>query len=762
MCTVLASNQEEPVSYQPDGRLKTLWRRRSVTLLAGCAGVCCVAFAVPSPAAALPDNRAYELVSPPDLGGASVVPLADSTDSGLSERWSVVATDGDSVLWRTITAPPSAPDSTGFVDAYRSARDDDGWKSTFVSPPSDTGGASTANPLFASPDTDRLLWQTFNATIDPSDDDPVAGAPSPSQFGDLYRFDAAGPFVRQNLGSITVPVAQENVSFFGASRDLDKVVFGDDRPLEPGVPPGGGVYQRDGETTRLVSKDEAGVPFPAAFTSLTVFRSSGNGSVVAFTTADKRVLYVWSEDVDATVKAAGPVLPSAPQGGDLQLDSISEDGRKVFFTTAESLSADDTDTSSDLYAYDTVGHDVTLLSAPSRGGLGGNSDGCAAPVPGNGRCDVAPVTEAEDGSRAYFVSPEQIVPGEGVDGGVNLYLTRDGEIRFIATLDPTDPVFGLGGIRDRHVRVTADGAKLLFESRAALANYNNNGRSEVYVYDSVSGALICASCRPNGSAPTGDSFLAFDSSLPQLVYGAAPSSPANADQHGGRIFFNSYDAIVPKDTNGRGDVYQYTVSSRTPALISSGTSENDSGYLGNGVDGRDVMFLTVDTLVPQDHNGNVYKLYDARVDGGFPIANPLPPCQGAACRPDEVAPLPAPQATGRIVPRVRRAQAKMAVPRLTVSASRSVKGSSLRLAAKVSGAGHLRVSGRGLVSSSRKTTRAASYHLTVRLSKASAAKLRRVHRLTLVATVRFAPSKGATRSVRARLTFAAPSNRNAR
>ena len=46
-------------------------------------------------------------------------------------------------------------------------------------------------------------------------------------------------------------------------------------------------------------------------------------------------------------------------------------------------------------------------------------------------------------------------------------------------------------------------------------------------------------------------------------------------------------------------------------------------------DGRDVFFSTYDTLVPQDHNGQFLKIYDARTNGGIPYQVPLLPCTAA-------------------------------------------------------------------------------------------------------------------------------------
>ena len=56
-------------------------------------------------------------------------------------------------------------------------------------------------------------------------------------------------------------------------------------------------------------------------------------------------------------------------------------------------------------------------------------------------------------------------------------------------------------------------------------------------------------------------------------------------------------------------------------LISTGTSPFDSSLLGVSADGTDAYFFTRDTLVPQDQNGKLVKIYDARALGGFPFSH---------------------------------------------------------------------------------------------------------------------------------------------
>ena len=130
---------------------------------------------------------------------------------------------------------------------------------------------------------------------------------------------------------------------------------------------------------------------------------------------------------------------------------------------------------------------------------------------------------------------------------------------------------------------------------------------------------------PTGDPPAGDAL-------------AASNGLFMSDD--GRTFFSTKAALVPFDTNGKVDVYEYTEG--RPQLISSGTASTDTwggglliypamtvGLEGVSADGVDVYFSTFDTLVPQDHNGEFIKFYDARTGGGFPFQAPPPPCKAA-------------------------------------------------------------------------------------------------------------------------------------
>jgi hypothetical protein len=180
------------------------------------------------------------------------------------------------------------------------------------------------------------------------------------------------------------------------------------------------------------------------------------------------------------------------------------------------------------------------------------------------------------------------------------------------------------------MQVSADGNHMAFVTtdQVAQSQYDNAGHAEMYTYDAASGRLTCVSCIPSGEPPSSDVVASQDGLFMT---------------NDGRAFFSTADPLVKADTNGGEDVYEY-VEGRAQ-LITPGTGDT-SNAAGNGVpglevtsdvvgldgvsaDGRDVYFGTFQSLVPGDHNGNFYKIYDARSGGGFTASPPPPPCNAA-------------------------------------------------------------------------------------------------------------------------------------
>jgi hypothetical protein len=735
---------------QPRGRVS---RARGAVGILFLISVSC-AFYASGAAAAGPEGRGYELVSPPDFGTQVTPVLGTSVGSrSVTPPWNAVAADGDGVLWTVGSARPG-DDSSGTTDVYLSRRGASQWTSALVSPPGSKmfPGYVGASSVWASADLDHILWLVHGGTIDPSDHDVTdPNDPSAFSYRDVYRSDPDGRFTRISQGSLAPVVAAESSGVVGTSPDGQTVAFTSDRALEPGAVSGGGnLYVRRNGVTTLVSKDENDVPLSFGGDR---FASSDDGNVVVFAT--NQDLYIRDRGLTHTVRIGTSPLHT------ISFESLSADGRKVDFLSDYPLTADDGDTSVDLFEYDTTTDTLSRLSKPdgASGAGPGNTDACGSPLPNAFQCNVSPVAVSRDGSKAYFVSPERLDGTKGTDGAVNLYLAQGGTVRFVSTLDPADPDFGYPTSQatplGRHVRLTPDASKLLFESRARLTSYDNAGYVEIYLHDPVKRSVVCVSCRRDGTPPIGDAGLRDG---PTSWSSVEPMSPANADENGEHIFFQSSDTIVPQDVNERSDVYEHDVTTGETSLISSGTSANHSLYLGNGLDGRDVFFFTTESLVPQDRNGNLYKLYDARVGSpSVPAPEPSPPCSGEGCRGPIVA-APGAAQVGTALTGARQGDQEPGAKatsrsKLSVTGSRSVKGTSARLSAKVSGPGRLRVSGSGVVRATVMTKKAGTYRVTVRLSARARASLRHAHRVSVRVTLRFAPSAGAARSTLVKLTF---------
>jgi hypothetical protein len=281
---------------------------------------------------------------------------------------------------------------------------------------------------------------------------------------------------------------------------------------------------------------------------------------------------------------------------------------------------------------------------------------------------------SEDLSKVYFVS-EEALEGAAVEGEPNLYLKEGNKETFIAELSEQDSDAGadfLSVTAPKPVyhaaRASADGSTLAFVSNADLTDYDNTDQetgeqlSEVYVYEAGSAGPACVSCSPGRARPLGrevkvtvsdPASVAMAATLPMATTMLHAPRAISAD--GSRLFFNSFDPLLPRDTNSAADLYMWESASDKAAcaalgaelyvaaadgcisLISTGESPEDSEFLDASANGDDVFFITNASLLPQDPG--LFDLYDARVGGGFPPPPvPAPDCLGETCKPAAAAP----------------------------------------------------------------------------------------------------------------------------
>jgi DNA-binding beta-propeller fold protein YncE len=547
----------------------------------------------------LPDCRAYELVTIPNEASAE-------PEGGI-----VAARNGDRATYSSVNVQPG---SQSISEDYLATRGADGWSSENALPLQSYTGEECprfdTSPLAYSPDVSLEVFFDGGGGgavgCDSEAVEVVSGEPLGYE-NLLLRDNVTGTY--QLINVTPAGVAPEDASFQGASSDLSHVVFSEAAPLTAGAPVGvSDLYEWDEGVLRLVTVLPDGVTVQGALASneQKTHAISAEGSHVFFTAGGD--LYV-RVDSGRTVQVDQAQGGSGPGGGG-SFQYASSDGSLVFFTDDASagLTSDTVAGSGEnLYVYNTVTEELKDLTPAAHAGVGGV------------------VGISEDGSYVYFTANGVLARG-GTEGRQNLYLWQGGTSTFVATPENNE-------ILAAEARVSPNGEYLAFASKESLTGYEQNGVPEIFMYSAVADELVCGSCNPTGEPAV--------HGVEQMVEVGPDGSPHYVSDNG-RLFFSTREALVPRDTNGQEDVYEYEDGQAN--LISTGTGSGPSRFSDASEDGNDVFFETLDKLVPQDTNEEARSVYDARADGGFPEPAVSPPCATAdACR---AAPAPQPSIYG--------------------------------------------------------------------------------------------------------------------
>jgi hypothetical protein len=569
--------------------------------------------------AALFDCRAYELVSDEFTGGYDVisdlvpgqVPFQGYPDADSKVLYAVK--DGG--------IPGTGNPTNRGPDPYVATRGNDGvWTTQYVGIPADNPFAKN---VFSSTlgDANSML-DTFAFSgpeiCDPCFPDESSGIPVRLPDGSLVQGMAGAP-------------SDEPAGYLADLSD-------NGRHLIFGVDSGGSVtiYDRDlvANTIQVVSTTTGGTTMTGG--GIQPLDVSSDGSRVVF---GKRVgapdaagnsrwsLYMHIGNSANSVELTPGAATGALYAG------MTDDGSKVFFTTTDSLD-DDGDTTADLYQATVDGsgsRTVSLLSTGDGAGCdpAANSNGDnwnavgGSPAPGCGAVPIAggAGVAADDGT-VYFLSPENL-DGEGAENQPNLYVVVSGNApELVATLELEHPAV-VHAVASNEIhrwgdfQVTDNGDFSAFATSEPVdSTYDNDGFEMVYRYRTADDSLACASCSPTLGLPSAHAALPG--------YGLGLSSD-------GRVFFNTVDQLVLRDTNGKLDAYEFKqdpVDDQEDGvmLISTGFSAFPSSMLSISTDGRDAYFFTRETLVTRDVNGQAMKIYDAREGGGVFVVPPPPLC----------------------------------------------------------------------------------------------------------------------------------------
>jgi hypothetical protein len=601
-----------------------------------------------SASSGLPDGRVYEQVSPPDKHGYEAG-AREGEPGEVIVSFSIASADGNAVAFGS-SGPAAETDASGLSRDFVAERTSHGWTSRSTT----ARGLGQNEKLSAflqqtywrdyTPDLSHLAYSVLSAEI------PAATAVE--EGANLYMM-ASDPLEEPTwlLRDATNASLEEKADgeLVGISPDASVVYLTYGARLLPqdASRTGPGLYEyREGVLREVGVLPDGSVPASGALPAAASTSSNSNphyevgqnnpasfdnqvsedGRRVFFVSSGE--LYVHEIEVDGSERS---VLVSASQLPG-HVGEAAPDGAVLFENPTKNSGDKSTAKSAPTYAYASPdgshvffqSEDQLTSQAPAGAELKAYDfdvdTGALEYLPGVALGGI--VTAAKDGSSFVFVngasSPPELDLWSAGPGG--------GSVSQIAQL-PGGGFVGPG-------RMVAGGSVLVFQASAPIAGFNNAGTEQIYRYELETDELGCVSCPPVGVSPSGDAYLSaidqyqspFDSSLTPFVVNDVRGVSSNGE----RIFFDSPDPLVHKDTNGVLDAYEW--ENGTIFLISSGKSSAYSLSLDNSLSGNDVFFATSDELAQGDNDGG-FDVYDARVPR--PGDNPPPaalPCSGDVCQ----------------------------------------------------------------------------------------------------------------------------------
>jgi hypothetical protein len=636
----------------------------------------------------LADNRAWELVSPPDKHGARLV--------GGGEIHIQASSDGNGLAYQSSLSTEIDPEGNRILEpsmnlTHRSV--DGSWHSEDITSPNDEVsplaiGNGTEYKLFSEDLSEALVEPRSRTLLSPEASertpylrenvDPVAYTPLVTG----KEPNANVPPGTEFGGNKNIP----GVLVAGVSPDFRHVALVSEVPLVEDVAVSGQtIYEWSNGQIKPVSV------LPAAEGGTMVAArqiGSGSGSTRGALSEDGSRVF-WSVETAGNISALYVRDTESEESGRLDVKQIdasgigtaqpifqgaSADGKSVFFTDSRQLTEDASLSGFDLYR----------CQLPP----GSPASGCATLTNISALAEADASTEVEgfalgvakDAQVIYFVARGVLdtAPNpsgaSAISGEPNLYVWQQGEgVRFIATLAEEDKNNWARAFA-QSASASPSGRFLAFMSQRSLTGYDNRDATtgepaqELFRYDSLVDRLECVSCNPNGARPHSATVPEHNSLvdpqelwevqrtaaiLPQAititVQGVSLYRP-RAVLDNGRVFFNAVDSLVSADSNQQWDVYQHEPTgvgdclessggasiSRSAggciSLVSSGAAEEEAAFFDASEVGDDAFFSTPARLSVLDKDKEV-DIYDARVNGVEATLSLDAECLGEACQP---------------------------------------------------------------------------------------------------------------------------------
>jgi hypothetical protein len=651
----------------------------------------------------LADDRAWELVSPATKFAGTI------RIRGQAEIQA--AADGDGVAYPSVGSLEAGPEGSRSPEESTNLarRGPDGWHSKDITPPHTkvTVVQGRSEYRLFTPDLAESVLEPYDSTpLSPQasertiylreNNEPATYTPLVTGKEGFANVPPGTVFGGDESGT-AIPM-----EVLGANASLTHVVLlSQEVGLSPAAPPRS-IYEWSGGQLQLINRlplGEGGGITPGALGSVrgsVRHAVSEDGSRVFWSTGDyyigggNQLTALYARDTLGEESVRLDVAQTGASGAGAAhpaFHGASADGSVVFFSDSQQLTANASPEGFDLYR-------CVVSFSEATPGCSSLTD-ISAPLPGSGESarehDMSPAI-SEDGTHVYFIAEGVLdtVPNEAGEsassGEPDLYLWQEGEgVRFIAMLTANDrPDWGGEGLSSGFVSLAAaaastNGRFFTFMSQRNLTGYDSRDAisgepvQEIYRYDAAADRVDCVSCNPTGASPANqrsndpinfgpsiDPHTLWNgqrvaATLPEALMGESNFLGGGSLYHpravfdSGRVFFNSFDALVPADSNGQWDVYEYepvgvgdcTASSGGASisrsaggcvsLISSGTGEKEAAFLDASTTGDDAFFITPSQLSVTDKDSEP-DLYDARVDGVPATLAPNTECLGEACQ----------------------------------------------------------------------------------------------------------------------------------
>jgi hypothetical protein len=518
-----------------------------------------IGFSLPPAAYSFPENRVYEMVSPPYKGGYGVEP------QGIE----AIAQNGDSVEFSSKGAFAGAL-SAVFPAYYIATRSVSGWSTVPLSPP------ASLTPIYLSSDISPTL-ETMMALGKPGANELAGNSGSEEE---LLLYPTNLPNISSNWEVASKAIRALNGKYFtagysGSSPDFCHLFLkGSAQALAPEA----------AESTNQLALSELAYEFARGCngeqTSIRVVGLNNRGKEIE--------------------SSCGAELGVEVDG----FNDISEGGKEVFFTTSVEKGC------SARQLFVRIGGRSTFEISKSPNEECRKNAPDEVPCEGAaGRASASFVGASRDGSRVFFTTTAQLLGGSGKS--TKLYMARigcssaEGEACIGAgeTSDmsveslievSSDPNASEAGEVQGVVRVAPDGSRIYFVAKGDLLSHvqqsllEGEGRpvphvtaDNLYVYDSFSSKLafigdLCSGLEASGGAD--DSLCPSETGVDTALWTTKLGEAQTAGISGGYLVFATYAQLTKDDTDAAKDIYRYDADTGALERISGG----EDGYDANG------------------------------------------------------------------------------------------------------------------------------------------------------------------------------------